>query len=142
MRHRLTLRLGLLVLSVGMASLPAWADDDCSAPLELWQSREAVRQLAAAKGWQVHRLKIDDGCYEVRATDAEGRAFKAKLDPETLKVLTIKHRDRDRDRDHERYRARDRDHVGDAPRSGSPAPEAASAASGPSPVPRSDTAPR
>jgi hypothetical protein len=96
------LRRGLLALSLGLAALPAWADDDCDAPMDRWQSREAVRQLAARQGWQIQRLKIDDGCYEIRGTDAQGREFKAKLDPETLAVLKMKQRDRDRDRKHDR----------------------------------------
>ena len=50
--------------------------------------------MAAAQGWQVQRLKIDDGCYEIRGTDAQGRAFKATIDPQTLKIVKIKHKDR------------------------------------------------
>jgi hypothetical protein len=93
------LRHGLLTLSVGLAAGPSLASDDCDAPVQRWQSREAVRQMAAARGWQVQRLKIDDGCYEIRGTDAEGRTFKATIDPQTLKIVKIKHKDRERDRD-------------------------------------------
>ncbi len=98
------LRRGLLALALGLAAWPSLADDDCGVPVQQWQSRDAVRRMAAAQGWQVQRLKIDDGCYEIRGTDAQGRAFKARLDPQTLKVLKIKHKDRDRDRQrgHER----------------------------------------
>ena len=107
------LRRGLLALALGLAAWPSLADDDCDVPVRQWQSRDAVRQMAAAQGWQVQRLKIDDGCYEIRGTDAQGRAFKAKLDPQTLKVLKIKHKERDRDR--ERDRARDPAAPGAAP---------------------------
>lgn len=100
------LRRTLLSLSLGLLSLPAWSGDDCNAPVERWQSREAVRQMAAREGWQIQRLKIDDGCYELRGTNAAGQRFKAKIDPETLKVVKMKpkqqSRDRDRERDHER----------------------------------------
>lgn len=99
MKSSPSLRRGLLVLALGMAALPIWADDDCDAPVERWQSREAVRQMAAQQGWQIQRLKIDDGCYEIRGTDAQGRSFKAKIDPETLKVLKLKQQDRKRDRE-------------------------------------------
>ena len=103
MKHHPSLRPALLALSLGLAAVPAWADDDCDAPMDRWQSREAVRQMAARQGWQIQRLKIDDGCYEIRGTDAQGRAFKAKIDPETLKVLTMKQggRQRARERDHD-----------------------------------------
>jgi len=99
MKSNTALRRAALALALGMAALPLWADDDCDAPVERWQSREAVRQMAARQGWQIQRLKIDDGCYEIRGTDAQGRSFKAKIDPETLKVLKLKQQDRKRDRD-------------------------------------------
>ncbi|MDZ4101521.1 MAG: PepSY domain-containing protein [Hydrogenophaga sp.] len=119
MKHLSSLRLGLLAMSLGMAALPTLADDDCNAPLDRWQSREAVRQMAAREGWQIQRLKIDDGCYEIRGIDAQGRTFKAKIDPETLKVLKMKQEDR------ERARERDRD-GGAAQESRSPQPDSTS----------------
>ncbi|WP_284212988.1 PepSY domain-containing protein [Comamonas jiangduensis] len=100
MKYPLSLRRSLLVLSLGLSALPTWADDDCEAPLNRWQTREAVRQMAAAQGWQIQRLKIDDGCYEVRGIDAQGRGFKAKIDPETLQVLKMKQDHRQRTREH------------------------------------------
>lgn len=109
-------RLGacLLAASLGLAAAPALADDDCDVPVDRWQTRDAVHQWAARQGWNLRRVKIDDGCYEVRGEDDQGRAFTAKLDPETLKVMEIKYRDhgdrerrRDHDRDREHERARD-----------------------------------
>ncbi|KRB99987.1 hypothetical protein ASE11_10095 [Hydrogenophaga sp. Root209] len=111
MKYHASLRQGLLALPLGLAVLTAWAGDDCDAPLNRWQTRDAVRQMAAAQGWQIQRLKIDDGCYEIRGTDVQGRTFKAKIDPETLKVLKVKHED------HKRARERDRDEEGVAPSS-------------------------
>ena len=96
--------LVLAALATALAAVPALARDDCDAPAERWQSREAVRQMAAQKGWDVQRLKIDDGCYEIRGTDAQGRGFKAKIDPETLQVIKLKQRDK---RERERRRERD-----------------------------------
>ena len=93
-----------LALSLSLAAWPASASDDCEVPVEQWQSREAVQQMAAAQGWEVQRLKIDDGCYEVHGKDAQGRAFKAKIDPQTLKVVKIKYKDHRRDRDRDRER--------------------------------------
>ncbi|NMM81064.1 hypothetical protein B2J86_09040 [Acidovorax sp. SRB_14] len=103
----------LAALCLALAAAPALAGDDCDVPVHRWQSRDAVRQMAAQQGWQVQRLKIDDGCYEVRGQDAQGRAFKATIDPETLQVLKIKRR--------ERTREREREH---APQDARPAPAA------------------
>ena len=137
MKHPLSLRHGLLALSLGLAALPALADDDCNAPMDRWQSREAVRQMAAQQGWQIQRLKIDDGCYEIRGTDNQGRTFKAKIDPETLKVVKMKQRDRE----HSQKRDRDRDREHAAPQVGPSQPGGAAA---PSPLPlfTPGTAPR
>ena len=110
MKRNLHLKPRLATLVLAVAALPAVASSDCDAPAARWKSREAVRQMAAQQGWQVERLKIDDGCYEIRGTDAQGQRFKAKLDPETLQVLKIKSRERDdhhKDRDRERERRRD-----------------------------------
>mgnify|MGYP000999295378 FL=1 len=128
MKNSPTLRRGLLAIALGLAALPTWADDDCDAPVNRWQSREAVRQMADRQGWQIQRLKIDDGCYEIRGTDAQGRSFKAKIDPETLKVLKIKQGDRQRSRE----RNRDREQAGPQP----------GAAAAPTPLFTPGTAPR
>lgn len=135
MKHPPSLRHGLLVLSLGLAALPTWASDDCDAPVNRWQTREALRQWAAAQGWQIQRLKIDDGCYEIRGTDGQGRNFKAKIDPETLKVVKMKqdHHERTRDRD------RDRDGGGAAQQDRPAPPEGAAV---PSPLSTPGTAPQ
>jgi hypothetical protein len=134
MKSFVSLRNGLLVLSLVLAALPTWAGDDCDAPVHRWQTREALRQWASAQGWQVQRLKIDDGCYEIRGTDAQGRSFKAKIDPETLKVLKMKQDD------HQRARERDRDRDEGAARHTRPPPPDGAAV--PSPLLDPGTAPR
>ena len=73
----------------------ALAEDDCSVPMVNWQPREAVAKLAAEKGWTVRRIKIDDGCYEVIGTDANGRHIEAKIHPGTLAVMEIEHENDD-----------------------------------------------
>ena len=85
---------GLLV-----SSAPAWADDDCEVPAAQWQPRNAVQSIATQRGWQVERIGIDDGCYEVRGTDAQGQRFKAKLDPQTLELVKFKTKKRRKDSD-------------------------------------------
>ena len=111
MKTRQTIAPGLLALTLGAAALPAWAGDDCDVPLQRWQSREAVRRMAVEKGWELQRLKIDDGCYEVRGRDAEGRRFKAKLDPETLEPVSMKWREGSDDSRQGRERERHREHA-------------------------------
>ena len=68
------------------------ADDDCDVPLGRWQPREAVQAMAQTRGWQVDRLRIDDGCYQIRGADETGQPFKVKIDPATLEIVKIKRR--------------------------------------------------
>lgn len=133
MKYPSSLRHGLLTLLLGLSVLPTWAGDDCDAPVSRWQSRDALRQWTSAQGWQLKRLKIDDGCYVVLGTDAQGRRFKAKIDPETFKVLKIK-----RD-EHHRARDRDRDDAGAASPPPSPQPQSSAV---PAASPASGAAPR
>lgn len=73
-------------LLVGGAAL---ADTECSAPVADWQPREVLRKQLEQQGLQVHRIKVDDGCYEVRGIDADGNRFKAKYAPESLRELKM-----------------------------------------------------
>ncbi len=72
-------------------------DDDCDVPMSKWQTRDAVRAMAAAQGWNVRRIKIDDGCYEIKGYDASGREIEAKIDPATLAVIDMEYEDDDDD---------------------------------------------
>jgi hypothetical protein len=83
-----TLAIPALVASVLLAGT-ARADDDCLVPMEDWQPRSAVADLAAARGWQVRRIRIDDGCYQILGRDAAGRSIEVTLDPATLAVVEI-----------------------------------------------------
>nr|WP_111467601.1 PepSY domain-containing protein [Cereibacter changlensis] len=81
----------------------ALAGDDCEVPMDRWRTREAVFTMAEGQGWTIRRVKIDDGCYEIRGADAQGRAFKVKIDPETLEIVEQEFDDDD-DKGHERRR--------------------------------------
>jgi hypothetical protein len=89
------LTLAGLTLAGALAAGPALADDDCFVPMADWQPREAVARLAAEQGWTVRRIKIDDGCYEIKGSDAEGRQIEVTVHPATLQVLEIEFDDDD-----------------------------------------------
>lgn len=89
-----------LMLTLALVAAPALAGDDCAVPMTDWQPREAVVKLAAENGWELQRIRIDDGCYEVIGRDAEGRSIEVKLDPATLAVIEMEFED-DHDEDHE-----------------------------------------
>ena len=88
--------LGALAPALAVAD-----DDDCKVPMTQWQPREAVEQVAKARGWTVRRIKIDDGCYEMRGQDENGRAIEAKVDPASLAVIRVKQKRGEPGREHD-----------------------------------------
>lgn len=117
MKKTLTAFAILAAIPAGMAL----ADDDCKVPLADWQPKEAVASLAAANGWTLHRIKVEDGCYEVKAQTNDGRRIEAKLDPKTLEMIEV---DDDEDEDE------DDDDAGRGKRDPAPAGSAAPPANG------------
>lgn len=94
-REQENVKATALIAAVVLGALApgmALADDDCKVPMAQWQPREAVEQMARTRGWTVGRIKIDDGCYEIRGQDEGGRAIEAKVDPASLAVIRVKQR--------------------------------------------------
>lgn len=88
------MKVAVLIAALVLSSLPpgaVMADDDCRVPMANWQPREAVEQMAKTHSWIVHRIKIDDGCYEINGEDGNGRAIKVKVDPGSLAVLQVRY---------------------------------------------------
>ena len=67
----------------------AWAANDCADPVADWQPRERLRQQIEQRGGTVQRIKVDDGCYEVRGIDARGNRFKGKDSPQSLRIKKL-----------------------------------------------------
>lgn len=68
----------------------AFASDRCTAPESAWQTSEALQQKLNDDGWQVKRIKTEDGCYEAYAIDDQGRQVEAYFDPETFEIVELK----------------------------------------------------
>ena len=114
------------LVSVGAAGAGVvLADDACNVPLSGWKPVKEIDAFAKAQGWSVFRIKTEDGCYEVRGTDRQGRRFKAKVNPATLAIVRMK-TDDDGGSDEGRGERKDR-HAG---RAGSAQPAAPGGTSG------------
>ncbi len=57
-----------------------------------WKSQAALITKITADGWQVRRVKVDGGCYEVYGTSPNGRRVEAYFHPVTLELLLIARR--------------------------------------------------
>ena len=87
----------VLSLSLLLLSGTALADDDCDDPVANWQPRENLREKLEAEGWTVRRIKVDDGCYEVKGRDSNGVKAEAEFAPASLKMMKWEREDDDDD---------------------------------------------
>ena len=55
-----------------------------SGPPSGWQPIAALEKLLTDAKWQVRRIKIDGGCYEVYAINEKGERVEAYFHPVTL----------------------------------------------------------
>ena len=85
-KHTLTTAVFFVLAGSGAAV----ADDDCHLAMDQWQPREAVQKMAEARGWTVRRIRADDGCYQIKGTDENGRDIKIKVDPGSLEIVKMK----------------------------------------------------
>lgn len=84
-------------------SAPVLADDDCDDPVTDWQPREHLRQKLEAEGWTVYRIKVDDGCYEVKGLAPEGVSAEALFAPASLELMELEREDDDEDDEDNRH---------------------------------------
>jgi hypothetical protein len=54
-----------------------------NAPRDQWMSEQALKEKATGMGYQVRRVKAEDGCYEVYAIDAKGMKAEVLFNPVT-----------------------------------------------------------
>ncbi len=105
--------LSLALLLVGS---PLLADDDCDDPVANWQPRENLRQKLEGEGWTVYRIKVDDGCYEVKGLAPEGYRAEASFAPASLELMELeREEDDDDDRGYGNKKRQDTQGGGQAP---------------------------
>jgi hypothetical protein len=52
-----------------------------------WMSKDALKAKATAMGYDVRKIKVEGGCYEVYAIDAKGNKVESLFNPETGEML-------------------------------------------------------
>lgn len=68
----------------------AAASDLCNVAEADRQPIEALQQKLESEGWTIKNMKVDDGCYEAYATNAEGERVEAYFDPKTFEMVKSK----------------------------------------------------
>lgn len=89
MQIRHPLQMICLCLGMGLATQVAMAHGDfkCSEPSKEWKLREDLSDKLQADGWDVRKIKIDNGCYEVYGFDGKGKRREAYFNPRTLELI-------------------------------------------------------
>lgn len=88
-KHILSLGLAFAALAA-LASAPAGAHgfDDCTKePKDKWKSQAEAEATATEAGYAVTKSKIEGSCYEVYATDKDGKKFELFYNPATLELV-------------------------------------------------------
>jgi hypothetical protein len=82
MRSRSLLPLAFLCFT-SLAHATGLATCD-SGKQETWQPQAKLEAQLKERGWQIRRIKIDGGCYEVYALNEKGERVEAYFHPLTL----------------------------------------------------------
>jgi hypothetical protein len=81
------------VLAFAAASAGATGLATCdSGPKEGWKPQAALEKQLVARNWQVRRIKVDGGCYEVYGMNEKGERVEAYFHPVTLEPVPTKPR--------------------------------------------------
>ena len=59
----------------------------CDVPSKEWKLREDLEDKLKEEGWDVRKIKIDNGCYEVYGFDKKGRKREAYFNPKTFELV-------------------------------------------------------
>ncbi len=77
----------LIILAVAMTG-PAFAEGQCtSAPKSKWRPKSELESQLQGDGYEVRQIKVEGGCYEVYATDKDGKRANLAYNAETLEKL-------------------------------------------------------
>jgi hypothetical protein len=83
----------MLAAAAAFAAFPAAATGlaTCdSGPKEGWQPQAKLEKQLVEQKWQVRRIKVDGGCYEVYAINDKGDRVEAYFHPVTLAPVPTK----------------------------------------------------
>jgi hypothetical protein len=93
MKARLFKARMLVLATMVLASPASYATGRAtcdSGPPSGWQPIAKLEKLLADAKWQVRRIKIDGGCYEVYGFNAKGERVEAYFHPLTLQPVPVK----------------------------------------------------
>ena len=71
-----------------LSSTAAFADEDyCNVPKSEWKTTDELKAKLTGEGWDVRKIKEDEGCFEVYAIDSDGKKIEAYFDPASFVIV-------------------------------------------------------
>ncbi len=83
----LSLTFSALGLLGTLAAGNLYASDLCNAAEADRQPIEALQSKLEADGWEIKKIKVDEGCYEAYAINSEGQRVEAYFNPQTFELI-------------------------------------------------------
>ena len=78
----------LLAAIATIVASPAFAAGACStAPQTQWKPQSTLESMLQSQGLTIRQIKVENGCYEVYATDKSGKRMNLAYNAETLQQL-------------------------------------------------------
>ena len=84
-----TIALAAVLLSISAVQATGRATCE-SGPPSGWQPIAKLEKVLAEAKWQVRRIKVDGGCYEVYGFNEKGERVEAYFHPVTLQPVPVK----------------------------------------------------
>ena len=85
------MRFTALVVAVAASpflAASAMADSHCgNVPQADWMSVAEVATAVTEAGYEVREVERDDGCYDIKAIDAQGQRFDLDVNPSTGEIV-------------------------------------------------------
>lgn len=82
-----SLILSLALLAAAPTLVHAHGDFKCSEPPAEWKKRDELISKLEKDGWQIRKIKVDNGCYEVYGFDKQGTKKESYFNPKTLELI-------------------------------------------------------
>jgi len=78
------------LIAIDMSSNVFASSYECdSGPESEWKTKDEAKAVLVAKGYEVRKVKVEDGCYELY-TKKNGKKFEVFINPATLEIAKIK----------------------------------------------------
>ena len=90
MKKILVLSLTSMMIATTAPAFASGKDASCATSGEKWMTTDAAKAKASELGYEVRRVKRENGCYELYAIDAKGARMEVFMHPVSGEIVAIK----------------------------------------------------